>query len=56
MEALSGEAPDWTLGWVRAPMLVPTTRLSVMANPASGRLVVQGWERQVPVTQVLVLG
>lgn len=39
-------------GWLIAPVLNPDTRLAVVANPASGRLSVQGWERDGAVTEV----
>jgi len=38
--------------WLIAPVLNPDTRLAVVANPASGQLSVQGWERDGAVTQV----
>lgn len=48
-------APDWSLGWVRDPLLQPDTRLVAMANPRTGRLVVQGWEKTGPATAILDL-
>ncbi len=41
-----------TFDWVSAPILNPTTRLAVIANPATGRLNVQGWENEAPATAV----
>jgi hypothetical protein len=38
--------------WLIAPVLNPDTRLAVVANPASGRLRVQGWERDGAATEV----
>ena len=45
----------WSLDWVRAPILQPGTRLAMLANPRSGRLLVQGWERTGPATLALDL-
>ena len=56
MCALSRAAPDWSLGWLKPPILQADTRLAVMANPASGRLVVQGLESTGPTTPVLAIG
>jgi hypothetical protein len=47
------EYPDWSLGWFRSPIHVADTRLVVMANPASGRLAAQGWEKHGCVTATL---
>jgi len=44
MRALGSDAPD-DFSWVRPPILNPTTRLSVIANAATGHLKVLGWER-----------
>jgi hypothetical protein len=38
--------------WVTPPILNATTRLAVVAHPASGRLCVQGWEHDGPATAV----
>jgi len=46
---------DWGLGWLKPPILQPDTRLAVMASPATGRLVAQGWEKHGPATQLLDL-
>ena len=51
-ELLAG-GHDWSLDWLRAPILQPDTRLAVMANPRTGRLLVQGWEESGPATAVL---
>ncbi len=56
MIALLRQAPDWSLEWMRPPIHVRETRLVVMANPASGRLVAQGFEKTGPATAVLELG
>ena len=45
--------PDWALGWLQPPILVADTRVAVLANPLTGRLVVQGWEAAGPATPVL---
>lgn len=55
MTALLRTAPDWSLGWMREPILQPDTRLVAMANPRAGRLVVQGWEKTGPATTILDL-
>ena len=41
--------------WLRSPVLNPTTRVAVIANPATGLLRVQGWEKHGPATTVLSL-
>lgn len=56
MLALSRQAPDWSLSWLEAPILHGETRLAMMANAASGRMVAQGFEKTGPATDVLVLG
>ena len=57
MEAvLEGVANDPPFEWVAPPILNATTRLSVIATPMCGRLIVQGWEREEPVMEVFVLG
>lgn len=53
---LIGRKPDWSLAWMRPPIHVATTRLALMANPASGRLVARGFEKSGPVTEILRLG
>jgi hypothetical protein len=55
MSVLVASRQDWTLDWLRSPILVPDTRLAVMANPRSGRLLVQGWEKTGAVTEILDL-
>ena len=53
MEATRDTAAlDAPFDWLRAPILNETTRLSVVANPALGRLTVQGWEADGPATAV----
>jgi hypothetical protein len=55
MCALLHEKPDWTMGWMRGPIHVRDTRLVMMANPATGRLVAQGFEKTGAATTVLEL-
>ena len=55
MTTMLGSSPDWSLGWLRHPVLQPDTRLVAMANPRAGRLVVQGWEKTGPATTILDL-
>lgn len=55
MTTILGTPPDWSLGWMREPVLQPDTRLVAMANPHAGRLVVQGWEKTGPATAILDL-
>ncbi len=47
--------PAWSLDWVQAPVLVPDTRLAMMASPRTGRMLLQGWESSGPATAVLDL-
>ncbi len=56
MIALSHRIPDWSMGWLKEPILHAETRLAVMANAASGRLIARGFEKTGPVTDVLALG
>jgi hypothetical protein len=56
MRDLIGRKPDWSLAWMRPPILVATTRLALMSNPATGRLVAQGFEKTGAVTDILQLG
>ncbi len=42
-------------GWLKAPILNPTTRLVMVADAAQGRLIAQGWEEMAPATAVLDL-
>ncbi len=56
MEELCNRAASASpFDWVKSPILNPTTRLAVVANPANGRLVVQGWEKNGPATTVFEL-
>lgn len=41
--------------WLQPPVLNPTTRLAVVANPARGFLQVQGWEKDGAATTVFTL-
>ncbi len=40
------------MDWLVPPVLNPDTRLAVMANPATGQLAVQGWEKDGPATEI----
>jgi hypothetical protein len=54
METVLAAEPDpFTLRWLRPPMLNPTTRLAFAADPATGRLAVQGWESDGVATRPL---
>ncbi|TBW37049.1 hypothetical protein EYW49_12940 [Siculibacillus lacustris] len=55
MLALARRPPDWSMKWLAAPILHDETRLSVMANAASGRLIAQGFEATGPATALTVL-
>jgi len=55
MRALLGAPGGQTFDWVRPPVLNRFTRLAVEANPATGQLAVQGYERHGPVTEILRL-
>ncbi|CCQ72913.1 hypothetical protein [Magnetospira sp. QH-2] len=50
LETLPGD-----FSWVKPPVLNAATRLTVMANPGSGSLQVQGWEGEAPATQLFTL-
>lgn len=43
------------LAWLAPPVLNPTTRLALLAQPAAGRLTVRGFERDGPATRTLRL-
>jgi len=45
-------APEF--GWLRPPVLNPLTRLAMVASPAEGRAVAQGYEQDGPATSPLV--
>ena len=51
---LAGAGPD--LAWLAPPVLNETTRLALVAEPASGRLTARGFEAHGPVTATLRLG
>ncbi len=53
MVGLIANMPNWSFDWLQPPILQPDTRLAVMANPRTGRLLVQGWEKSGPATAVL---
>ncbi len=55
MTSLHERAPGG-FGWLVPPILNACTRLAVVANAAAGRLAVQGFEADGPVTSVLRLG
>jgi hypothetical protein len=40
------------MAWLVPPVLNPDTRLAVVANPATGQLAVQGWEKDGAATQI----
>jgi len=48
-------ASGGTFEWLTPPVLNDDTRLAVVANAATGRLAVQGWEPEGPATRVLEL-
>ena len=50
-ERQSGAGADFA--WLVPPILNPTTRLAMIAEPASGRLLAQGFEPAGPATDVL---
>jgi hypothetical protein len=54
MESLLDRMPD-DFSWVRSPILNPTTRLAVIANPGAGALSVRGYEEDGPATAVFRL-
>ncbi len=51
----SQAAADEDFAWVTPPILNPMTRLAMMAEPASGRLVARGYEPEGAVTAILTL-
>ena len=51
MEREAGTAAR-NLEWLKPPVLNPTTRLAMVAEPASGRLIAQGFEEDGPATAV----
>jgi hypothetical protein len=53
MAGLTDIGQNWSLDWLRPPILQPDTRLVAMANPLTGRLLVQGWEKTGPATGIL---
>jgi hypothetical protein len=55
MSGLHGVGHDWSLDWLRPPILQDDTRVAVIANPCNGRLMVQGWEKTGAATKVLDL-
>jgi hypothetical protein len=57
LAAIRATSPEWDpeLSWARWPLLNRETRLAMMAEPASGRVVVRGYEAGAPATQLLTL-
>ncbi len=55
MCGIVADRPDWSMSWLREPVVQPDTRVAMMANARSGRLLVQGWEDTGPVTNILEL-
>ena len=55
MCALLATGSDWSFDWLQDPILQPDTRVAVMANPKTGRLLAQGWETNGAATEVLDL-
>ncbi len=53
MAKLIADGHPWSLDWLQDPILHPDTRLAVMASAASGRLLVQGWEKHGAATAML---
>ena len=51
---LAGAGPE--LDWLAPPVLNATTRLAMVAEPASGRLTARGYEAHGPATATLRLG
>ena len=43
------------LDWLKPPVLNPTTRLAMVAEPGSGRLIAQGFEEDGPATAVTAI-
>lgn len=52
---LRADADPWSLAWVAPPILNADTRLVAVADPATGRLALQGFERDGPATRPLRL-
>ncbi len=55
MVSLVHSPPAWSLDWAVPPVLLPATRLTMMANPATGRVLVRGYESDGPATRLLAL-
>jgi hypothetical protein len=53
MVSIVTQKQDWSFDWLEPPILQRDTRLAVMANPKTGRLLVQGLEKTGAVTQNL---
>lgn len=53
LAAAEGDRDDFA--WLRPPILNPTTRLAVIANPATGLLRLQGWEKNGQATAIFSL-
>lgn len=46
---------DWDFSWLRPPILQDDTRLAFAANPRTGRMALEGWERNGKATERLDL-
>ncbi len=55
MTALLDQPDVSDFAWVRPPILNATTRLAVVANPATDTLLVQGYEHSAPATRIFSL-
>ena len=54
LEASLASADDpFAFGWLRSPVICADTRIALVADPASGRLLAQGWERGAVATAPL---
>ena len=54
LAALTPDVTSVPAAWLRPPVLNPTTRLAVVANPATGALAAQGFEAEQPATAALI--
>jgi hypothetical protein len=54
---LAGLSPEFDegFGWLRPPVLNSLTRLAMVADAAEGRILAQGFEKEVPATAPLDL-
>lgn len=56
MSLVKGEEAWNNFSWVRPPCLKHDIRLSMVANVKENRFLVQGWEVEMPVTQIFTHG